>query len=85
MAMIIDDRIDIGRRRQFAGETSHLPAELVEHLRAHMAGDQPEEFYAGLLAGLAVATTLYQAGITAMIPQVTCAVADYCERGELSA
>lgn len=82
--MEIDNRITLGNRRHFAGEITQLSSATVEFLQSQLSGSEPEEFYAGLLAGLATATTLLQVGAGGLIPPVTCIVADFCERGELS-
>lgn len=84
MSMQIGERIDIARRRQFAGEVAKLPEELVSHLRLHVQGDESDEFYAGLLSGLTAAMTLIQAQLGHIIPQATAVVADILEQREAS-
>ena len=80
--MKIDDRIDLARRRQFAGEFCKLPLENIEKLQDCIKGNETEEFYAGVLAGLAAATTLVQAGLAGAVPKATAAIADLCEKRE---
>lgn len=83
--MQIDDRIDLGRRRQFAGELRKLSAEDIEHLQDCIKGDETEEFYAGVLAGLAVATAMTQSGLIDAVPKAAAAIADLCEKREYAA
>jgi hypothetical protein len=80
--MKIDDRIDLARRRQFSGELRKLPLEDIEHLQDCINGNETEEFYAGVLAGLAAATTLVQSGLADAVPKATAAIADLCEKRE---
>ena len=80
--MNFDHRIDLARRRQFAGELRKLPAEDVDHLRACIEGNESEEFYAGVLAGLVAATTLLEVGMADAVPKATAAIADLCEKRE---
>ena len=81
----LDNRIDIARRRQFAGEIAKLDPSLLRHLRDHVDGGETEEFYAGVLAGLVAATTLIQSDLAEIIPQATAVIADLCESREYAA
>ena len=82
MVMQIGERIDLQRRRQFAGEKKKLPADLVAHIRDHIPAGHSDEFYAGVLSGLTASTTLLQSGLSNVIPQATCVVADFLESRE---
>ena len=80
----IDERIDIARRRQFAGEFRKLPLGNVEQIRECVKGEESEEFYAGMLAGLASATVMIQQGHANAVQEVTAGIADFCESKEYS-
>ena len=82
MTVMIDERIEIGRRRKFAGEIEKIPSDIVEYMQSRIQGNQSEEFYAGLLAGLVYATTLWQGKLGGYIGAATSVVSDHCERGE---
>ena len=80
--MKIDDRIDLARRRQFAGQLLKLSEDDIQHLQDCISGNETEEFYAGLLAGLTAATTMVESGLADIIPKATAAIADLCEKRE---
>lgn len=50
-----DDRFSAGQVRDFARQLDGVDPPLVDQARDLLTGDQPDEFYAGLLSGLCFA------------------------------
>ena len=51
--MILDDPIADESVQNFAAQLEHVEPVIVSQLRSLLRGDQPDEFYKGLLAGFA--------------------------------
>lgn len=84
MTMMIDERVDVQRRRQFAGEAEKIDDDARNAIDEMLRGDETGEFYAGLLAGLTAATTLVQDGLGDFIPLSAAVVAEFCEKMKFS-
>lgn len=81
---IIDERPLGQSLRQFASQLEHVSPQLVAIFRENFKGDQPPEFYAGLVTGLAAA---YNVAVVAKMPHqlgsLLAFVADQVEKKEL--
>lgn len=56
----IDERIDYQRIQQFASQVSSVSKRLMVEMEENFVGDRSDDFYHGLLAGLANSFSLLQ-------------------------
>ena len=82
--MILDERIEGSRIRQFSSQVKELKNETKIQLQQMISGGESEEFYRGLLAGLAASTAFIQSGNAVYVPACVAIVAEHCERMEIA-
>lgn len=78
--MIIDERVDGARVRQFSGEMRKLSEENVAMLESLWRGDQTD----GLLAGMATAHQLAKSDMTEHLGLLVAFVANKMEQREIA-
>jgi hypothetical protein len=81
--MIIDEPQTNSQIRQFAGQTEHIETHTLIDFENSWNGDQADEFYRGLLAGLSVAGALNQQGMNETVHQLVAFVALQMEKKEI--
>lgn len=81
--MIIDEMQSTAQLRQFASQVSRLSPEEVTQFESMWSGNRSDEFYLGLIAGLAVATAMLQGERAPHIPRAAAFVADRLARKEI--
>jgi hypothetical protein len=82
--MIFDERYTAKQIRQFAGEINNVAPEIREDFASMFNGTESDDFYAGLIAGLANAVAIAQGGQAAFLPIVLALVADRVEQKEIA-
>lgn len=82
--MIVDERVPRGCVREWARQLRELPPAAIAGVNNCFRFDQPDDFYAGLLAGLSACESIRQAGQPHLIPALVAIVADVCDRKELA-
>ncbi len=81
--MKIDQRYSLKAVRRFANELDKVPKHLRDELHAMFNRDQSDEFYAGLLAGLAGAEVLARRGLGHYLSLMIGAVSEELVRKEI--
>jgi len=81
--MVIDKTQSTAQLRQFAAQVSRLAPEEITQFESMWDGNQSDEFYLGLVAGLAVATAMLQGNCALHIPRATAFVADRMAKKEI--
>lgn len=82
--MIIDGRPDRATIRRWQQEYETMDPELSAAMQKCFAGDETDDFYLGLLAGLSACGCVYLEGAGASIIQLVAVAADMCDRKELA-
>ena len=82
--MAIDVRPTRKNLRDWQRKSEHVPQAIADAMRRGLRGDETDDFYLGLVAGLAAAAGAHVAGVGDSTIQLLAVVADLCDRKELA-
>lgn len=82
--MIVGRRLTREEIRAMATRTRCVDETLKAKIRVLLDFDESDDFYAGLLAGMAQCRVFHDTGEGKLVDALVCLVADICDRKELS-
>lgn len=82
--MIVDEPTSTASLRQFASQVCHTPKSVRQSFENMFKGDQSDDFYRGLLAGLAASHVLNTNSLSGHVPHLIAFVAEKMEQKEIA-